>query len=202
MTRPLQSNVSAGRCSRTLERNGRIRGSGLDRKGASRYTPSHLLPVLGLPSRLSILNSPELQVIRVKRPFRCFAEWVVQPHRLLSPTREDKSWAVARDVGGGSRGRRKEVALGRLITVSLILILAHGEGLRKAHPLMTRPQRHPRRSASRRPCRRSSISKLGRVYLTVPRPQIRSNWPPSIWRPPILIVISSNPTSSSHSTSI
>ena len=47
----------------------------------------------------------------------------MQPHRLLSPTREDKSWAVARDVGGGSRGRRKEVALGRLITVSLILIL-------------------------------------------------------------------------------
>ena len=47
----------------------------------------------------------------------------MQPHRLLSPTREDMIWAVARDVGGGSHGRRKEVALGRLKSVSLILIL-------------------------------------------------------------------------------
>ena len=34
---------------------------------------------------------------------------------------------------------------------------------------MTRPLRHPRRPASRRPRRRSSIWKPGRVYLTVPR---------------------------------
>src|SRR6516164_11131524 len=40
-----------------------------------------------------------------------------------SPTREDRSQSVAREVGGGPRGRRKEVALGRLRTVSLILIL-------------------------------------------------------------------------------
>ncbi len=40
-----------------------------------------------------------------------------------SPTCDDKKWAVARDVGGRRRERRKEVALGRLITVSLILIL-------------------------------------------------------------------------------
>ena len=47
----------------------------------------------------------------------------MQTHRPMSPTRGGWSWAVARDVSGGSRGRRKEVALGRLITVSLILIL-------------------------------------------------------------------------------
>ena len=40
-----------------------------------------------------------------------------------SPTCDDKKRTVARDVGGRRRERRKEVALGRLITVSLILIL-------------------------------------------------------------------------------
>ena len=40
-----------------------------------------------------------------------------------SPTCDDKKMTVARDVGGRRRERRKEVALGRLITVSLILIL-------------------------------------------------------------------------------
>src|SRR5262245_27732867 len=43
---------------------------------------------------------------------------------------EDK--AVARDVGGGPHGRRKEVALGRLRTVSLILILGAWGGATEA----------------------------------------------------------------------
>ncbi len=52
-----------------------------------------------------------------------------------SPTCEDRSQAVARDVGGGLRERRKEVALGRLRTVSLILILgAWGGATRGAAP--------------------------------------------------------------------
>ncbi len=52
-----------------------------------------------------------------------------------SPTRNDISRAVAREVGGRPCERRKEVALGRLKTVSLILILgawgaaAHGAAL-------------------------------------------------------------------------
>ena len=48
-----------------------------------------------------------------------------------SPTREDKNQAVAREVGGGLRERRKEVALGRLRTVSLILILGAWGGATK-----------------------------------------------------------------------
>src|SRR5262249_52353306 len=47
------------------------------------------------------------------------------------PLAEKRSQAVARDVGGGSRGRRKEVALGRLRTVSLILILGAWGGATK-----------------------------------------------------------------------
>ena len=48
-----------------------------------------------------------------------------------SPTREDRNQAVAREVGGGLRERRKEVALGRLRTVSLILILGVWGGATK-----------------------------------------------------------------------
>ena len=48
-----------------------------------------------------------------------------------SPTREDRNQAVAREVGGGLRERRKEVALGRLRTVSLILILGAWGGATK-----------------------------------------------------------------------
>ena len=52
-----------------------------------------------------------------------------------SPTCDDKKRAVARDVGGRRRERRKEVALGRLITVSLILILgAWGGAVNGAFP--------------------------------------------------------------------
>ena len=52
-----------------------------------------------------------------------------------SPTCDDKTWAVAREVGGRRRERRKEVALGRLMTVSLILILsAWGGAARAAAP--------------------------------------------------------------------
>jgi hypothetical protein len=40
-----------------------------------------------------------------------------------SPTYDDRTWTVARDVDGRRHERRKEVALGRLRTVSLILIL-------------------------------------------------------------------------------
>src|ERR1700729_2925926 len=46
------------------------------------------------------------------------AGWHAQPKGYRSPTREDTFQAVARDVDGGLRGRRKEVALGRLSTVS------------------------------------------------------------------------------------
>ena len=49
-----------------------------------------------------------------------------------SPTWDDRTWAVARDVGGRRRERRKEVALGRLRTVSLILILGVWGGAREA----------------------------------------------------------------------
>ena len=46
-----------------------------------------------------------------------------------------RQWTVARDVGGRRRERRKEVALGRLITVSLILILgAWGGAVEGAAP--------------------------------------------------------------------
>ena len=51
------------------------------------------------------------------------AGWLAQSKGYWSPTREDWFEAVARDVDGGLHGRRKEVALGRLRTVSLILIL-------------------------------------------------------------------------------
>ena len=48
---------------------------------------------------------------------------VINRKGYWSPTCDDKKMTVARDVGGRRRERRKEVALGRLITVSLILIL-------------------------------------------------------------------------------
>ncbi len=171
-------------------------GIRLDRRGPSRYTPSHLLPVPGLPSRAEHLNSPELQVIWVKRPFRWMRSGSSNRNGYWSPTCEDKKQAVARDVGGRPRERRKEVALGRLITVSLILILgAWGGASEGAAPDDAAAIAiHGDPPAAARAADQVSGS-WGAAVQQRHKRVLNSIWPPSIWRPRTLIAISFNPTS-------
>ena len=103
---------------------------------------------------------PEAPVIRVKRPFRA-----VGMARAKAPDhvsrREDQTEA-RQGSRRSSPWRRKEVALGRLRTLTVILILgAWGAATEGASP-DDAAARQPRRPASRRPCRRSSISRPGR----------------------------------------
>ncbi len=79
-------------------------------------------------SRYSISRS-QLEFTRVSNDLGAAATqpWccaVINRESYWSPTCDDRKRTVAREVGGCCHKRRKEVALGRLITVSLILILA------------------------------------------------------------------------------
>ncbi len=148
----------------------------------------HFLPVQGLYPRPSTRKTPGHSGNECSR-HSVEAGWLAQPNGLyVSHSRGQKRgrrqgsrrWS-SRAAKGGRVGKAKN---GQSHLDPRRMGRCHQ---RVPHP-MTRPQRHPRRPARPRPRRRSSTWKPAPGCSTT-----RSSiWPPSTWRPPIVIVISSS----------
>ena len=135
-------------------------------------TPPRLLPVLDRPP-----PDPHLDVIGRSRITGEAADALsggrhMRSTGFTSPAPGTRLKTVAREVGGRARKRRKEVALGRLRTLTILLTLGAWGAATEGAPPRTQPTRPARRPE--RPCRRRP-STTSRVESACSTPAIPAN---------------------------